>query len=82
MSIYWFYQAKNMNVIQQIEFNTYNSIDNTYNWNVYTKNGRVYDLYDKRIKDSSGWTKQDDRILYIAKENNEKLQSKNCIIEF
>lgn len=76
MSAYWFYISKNINknIIHKIElYEVIKNVNpNIFVWKVYTKDNKIYNLDD----DITGLTKEDQKILYKAKENNWKITEK------
>lgn len=79
MSAYWFFISKNIDkhIIQKIElYQVIKTVNpSIFEWKVYTKHNQIYDLYDNNITKLE-LTKEDQKILYQAKENNWRLTEK------
>jgi hypothetical protein len=82
MSAYWFFISKNIDkhIIHKIElYQVIKTINpSVFEWKVYTKDNQIYDLYDNNIA-RLDLTKEDQKILYQAKENNWRLTEKSYI---
>lgn len=82
MSAYWFFISKNIDkhkhIIQKIElYQVIKTVKpSVFEWKVYTKDNQIYDLYDSNIA-RLDLTKEDQKILYQAKENNWRLTEKS-----